>query len=155
MVPVIYQTSIEKKEFNDMRIHLYIDLSDSTKTYHKIFYELIFAIVDIIGLPVYGFSNKVVELKLDDLKNGKIYTTNGTDIDCVIKHATSKNFQRIMIITDGYVNVKNSSVSLDKTRALQIYVIFTEENGSSKLFKENLVNIKDKGYRWWCMKEFF
>lgn len=155
VVPIIYQTSIEKKEYDDMKVHLYIDLSGTTQSEHKIFYELVLAIHSAIGMPVYGFSNKVVELTLDDLKNGKIRTTWGTDIDCVIEHAISKKFHRIMLITDGYVQVKEQNVTAVKENRMEIFVIFTKENKSSVLFTKKLVNIKDMNRRWWCMEDIF
>jgi hypothetical protein len=52
---------------------------------------------------VHLFSNRIADVTLDELRNGKCITTGGTDIACVAKHIQNNQVRRALLITDGWV----------------------------------------------------
>ncbi|MCS7151704.1 MAG: hypothetical protein NZ928_04920 [Endomicrobia bacterium] len=166
-IPIVYQTLLTKKEYDEMKLHIYIDLSGSTELLWELYYGLILALYELIGMPVYLFSNQVEEAKLEDIKEGKIKTTFGTDINCVIQHALKRNFYRILLLTDGFVEVNNTNVELAKRKPIKFYVVFAYEEllrrsiyfkknyvPNSKLFTTGLLSPTDRNRTWWLLQDY-
>ena len=49
------------------------------------------------------FSTTVTSIALKDLQRGRVDTTGGTEIRCVIEHALAHRVRKVLIVTDGYV----------------------------------------------------
>jgi hypothetical protein len=86
---------------DDLRAHVYIDVSGSFDAFLSRVYGLILALGDEVGSTVHLFSNQVADATLDELARGLKRTTGGTDFDCVLGHALEHRYRRIVIITDG------------------------------------------------------
>jgi hypothetical protein len=54
-------------------------------------------------LTVRQFSTVVRPLSVDELASGRLTTTVGTDIDCVLEDVAARHERRVVIVTDGYV----------------------------------------------------
>jgi len=152
--PLFYPNPIIKRDFNDWRVYVYIDVSGSTQQYWNILYGLILAVKDIIGLPVYGFSNQVFPLTAEDIKHGIVKTTGGTDFDCIVKHAIENRFKRILVITDGCMRITDTASQIAKHK-LEVFAIFTDEEIYSSSLFGKVLSEKEENKKWWCMPEIF
>jgi len=142
LLPVFYKPPVMLKDLEYLRPHLYLDVSASTKEFQPIIYGLIAHCGDIIGQPIYLFSNKVFEISLKDLRQGKIITTGGTDYDCVIEHALKNHFKKIIIVTDGYAELRPENQAKIKQQNLKIYLILTNpSNPIPQCFEDYTNNV--------------
>ena len=121
--------------YENKRPRIYIDVSGSTNRYWKFVYEICFFLKDLIGEPIYIFSNKVFEISLQNLKEGKVKTTYGTDFDCVAKHIIENNFKKALIITDGYADISPSLLNILISKNVEIYIILINRFDD---FKDNI-----------------
>lgn len=99
--PLLWKSHKNISKFNPMLLPIYLDVSGSTWSYLPKIIKLICNISNEIDY-VWGFSNKVVKHSLEDLENGRIDSTGGTDFDCIVEHAIENNFKHIVVMTDGY-----------------------------------------------------
>ncbi len=105
--------------------HIYIDVSGSVLEELPFIYKLIESIKLYISEPIYLFSTKIEEISIEELKNGEIKTTYGTDFNCVILHAINNNFKKILIITDGRGSISDDNIVFAKEKNIEIFVILT------------------------------
>lgn len=89
---------------------IYLDVSGSMHSYLPEIMKMIVNVDEDIDF-VWGFSNVVEQHTMEELKQGKIKGTGGTDFDCVINHAKENNFSHIVLITDGYAHVSHETRS--------------------------------------------
>jgi len=157
VTPILYDNVYLKKDFDEKSVHLYIDVSGSTEDYWGFVYGLILKLKDLIRFPVYGFSTKVVPLELEDIKNGQVVTTSGTDFNCIVEHAVIKNFKKILIVTDGYSDFRHENAEILRTQ-IKPYVVFIasyphddEYKLAEVFFKHNILRPKDKNITWWFL----
>jgi hypothetical protein len=74
------------------------------------------------------FSNTVVEVPFDSLCQGKVQTTYGTDFDCIAKTILEKEYERAVVITDGYGGLKEeNSAALKKAGSRVLTILFAEK----------------------------
>jgi hypothetical protein len=109
--------------YENKRPRIYIDVSASVCDYWNFVYEICIFLKDLIGEPVYIFSNRVFEISLEELEKGKIKTTYGTDFNCVAKHIIENNFKKALIITDGYAPISPSLLNELILKNVEIYMI--------------------------------
>lgn len=111
--PLSYENEIEKEDKKG-GLAVYVDVSGSFEAYIPYTLGVIEAMEDVVE-KIFQFSNIVSEISMEDLKknNVRIVTTGGTDFDCIVRHAVDNNFDKVMIITDGWADVTN-----DKLREL-------------------------------------
>lgn len=84
---------------------IYLDVSGSTMPYLPEIIRLIANVSDELDY-VWGFSNMIAKHSVQDLEEGKIVSTGGTDFDCVVDHAIENEFKHIVVITDGEANCR-------------------------------------------------
>ena len=72
---------------------------------------------------VYLFSNKVAEVEFTRLCAGHIQTTYGTDFDCVARSIVEKEYERSVVITDGYADLNEDNAAEMKKRGIRILTI--------------------------------
>lgn len=108
---------------DDQRAHVYLDVSGSVEPWIGRIYGLVLALGDEIGSPVHLFSNEVLDVTLDDLASGKVFTTGGTDFDCVIRHALVHGFRRIVVITDGIGDLSDENGEAFKAAGASLYLL--------------------------------
>ena len=79
---------------------------------------------DWVANTVHLFSTKVADITLAELRAGKLSSTGGTNIECVVKHLKANKIARAVILTDGYVGVpsKASARLLSKVRLAAAWV---------------------------------
>jgi len=102
--PGYFHNQISKENFKEKGLAIYLDVSGSVNEY----------LPKIIGIlkgfekkleSIFLFSNKVVEVSFSSLLKGKIETTGGTDFDCVASSICKRNFDKAVVITDGYASL--------------------------------------------------
>jgi len=86
--------------FNKTLLPIYLDVSGSTMPYLPEIVRLIANVSKELDY-VWGFSTMIAHHTTQQLEEGKVITTGGTDFDCVINHALEKKFEHIVVITDG------------------------------------------------------
>ena len=85
------------------RLHVYLDVSGSMDFLLQEVYGAILDSRDFVHSRVHLFSTEVVDISLQQLRQGECHTTKGTEIACVAKHIRDNNIEKAVIITDGYV----------------------------------------------------
>ena len=158
--PILYKNFLLSKEFDYKKVHLYIDVSGSTQAWWSYIYSLILALKEYIGFPIYGFSTKVISLSLNEIKEGIVYTTGGTDFNCIFEHALENKFEKILIITDGLSEISEKYIPLIK-KHLKVYVLFILNDYEEKsiirtvFFRKQILDKKDKDRTWWVLIKNF
>lgn len=125
--PTFFDRQLEGTGEDDRRVHVYIDVSGSTRRAWRYVYGLVLRLKSEIGEPVYLFSNRVVPVKHEDLATGAVRTTGGTDFDCVVEHALASRFRRILVVTDGEANLDGSLRRALLSSGTDVYAVLTEE----------------------------
>ncbi len=135
--PIFYNAPSFVKELDELRPHIYVDVSASTGDMQPQVFGIIAQCADIIGEPVYLFSNTVYEATMNEIREGKMRTTGGTDFNCVMEHAFKNRYRKIVIITDGYGDIEDHWASKVRKGEIDIYIILTEEStGLPDVLKE-------------------
>ena len=102
--PGYFHNQISKDNFKEKGLAIYLDVSGSVTDY----------LPQIIGIlkgfekrleRIFLFSNKVVEVSFSSLLQGEIETTYGTDFDCVACSICERNFDKAVVVTDGYASL--------------------------------------------------
>jgi len=98
-----------KKEYGSYKeAFVYIDVSGSMFGEIEFVYSLLTALKEFLMPKIFNFSNKIVEITREDLMDGNIFSTGGTDFNCVCSHFLEQNAQKALIITDGYGEAEKS-----------------------------------------------
>jgi len=108
--------------------NIYIDVSGSFKDELSFIYKLIESVKDFITEPIYIFSEYVTTIDFEELKNGKVKTSFGTDFDEVLMHAFENNFKKILVITDGVGIIKEENKINAIKKKMEIYLVLLEES---------------------------
>jgi len=87
--------------------------------------------ISIIDRNIHVFSTVVDTLDIDDIRLGRMEfkNTGGTDFDAVLKHASSKKYQRIVVLTDGWSDVSDDVSNKAVRSGIRVLVGFTEKSG--------------------------
>jgi len=109
-VPILfYKTKKYVSKINKNLLPIYLDVSGSTWSFLP---EIVRLIANISSKEldfVWGFSNIIAKHTIQDLEEGKIHGTGGTDFDCIVDHALANEFAHIVVITDGDANCRFDS----------------------------------------------
>ncbi|MFN8527191.1 MAG: vWA domain-containing protein [Anaerolineae bacterium] len=104
-----YQPGVVKARSMTLKnkAHVYLDVSGSMNSLLPHLIGMLIPYVKRGDAAVFQFSTKVEPVKLDELKAGKVRTTQGTDIACVLQHLLQADpvVHRALILTDGYTGV--------------------------------------------------
>jgi hypothetical protein len=108
-------------------IAIFLDVSGSVNDYLPEIIGILSGFRDRIR-TVHLFSNSVVEVSFGALCQGKVQTTYGTDFDCIAKTILEKEYERAVVITDGYggLNEENSAV-LTKAGSHILTILFADK----------------------------
>ena len=122
--PGYFHNQIGKQNFKEKGLAVYLDVSGSVTDY----------LPQIIGIlkgfekrleSIFLFSNKVAEISFSLLLKGKIETTYGTDFDCVASSICERNFDKAVVITDGYASLaKEWKEKLRKQKVHILTILF-------------------------------
>lgn len=86
-------------------VHLFADVSGSTAAFHGLYFALTASLGPRLVRPAWQWSTGVLALPDADIRAGRIRTTCGTDIACVIDHARRRGMRRLLVVTDGIFHV--------------------------------------------------
>jgi hypothetical protein len=95
---------------------------------------------------VYQLSNQVVPVTLDELLEGRLRTTRGTDLDCVVKHALERDFSCILVVTDGEGGLDDALRARAERRGVQVFAVLT----SAFTRDSPIIRI---ARQWWALPE--
>ena len=119
--------------------YIYLDVSGSMK---DILPHLIGLLIPYVrkGLAeVFQFSTIIRPLPVAELKSGKVRTSGGTNINCVLEHALNaqSKVRKTMILTDGYTGVPNvQSAERIKESNIRIHVVLPAEDSTPDQLQE-------------------
>lgn len=126
--PVFFPNQIYDECETFKGTHIYIDVSGSFEEELNFIYKLVESVKDFITEPIFIFSDYVSTITFEELKNGKVETSYGTDFDNVLKHAFENKFNKILVITDGIGRIKEENkINAIKNR-MEIYLVLLEES---------------------------
>jgi hypothetical protein len=112
------------------KAHVYLDVSGSMASVLPQLMGLILPYIAHEQADVFQFSTQVEALNLAQLQLGRLRTTSGTNINCVLKHlfAHKPIIQRVLILTDGATG-KPMRLFIDQLRDqnTQVYVVLPSE----------------------------
>ena len=126
----IYQGELIERVHSRQKVHLYIDVSGSMNIYRQDIVRGVLSCQKEIDAEVYLFSTKVIPIALEELKKGRLRSTNGTDIQCVVDHIEEAQAEAVVVLTDGYVG-HPSHRDQQKLNHCNIQVVLTP-NGYKK-----------------------
>ncbi len=86
------------------KAHIYLDVSGSMMQLLPHLLGIILPYVGSHQAEVFQFSNYVQPMPLEDLRTGRLRSSGGTDINCVLNHVLEirPRVTRAMVLTDGY-----------------------------------------------------
>lgn len=121
---------------------VYLDVSGSM-------YQLLPHLLDLLVRPareriidVRQFSTTVHPLSISDLVGGKLQTTGGTDIGCVMEDVLAADVTRVVIVTDGYVGRPHERHSKAFTeRGIQLFAVLPAGGWTHELAPLGEINI--------------
>ena len=91
-----------------MRALVYLDVSGSMSHLLPHLTDLLMPTTRRGLTQLRQFSTVVQALPLEDLASGKIATSGGTGIDCVLADMLTRPERRVLLLTDGYVGEPNT-----------------------------------------------
>jgi len=107
---------------------IYLDVSGSVNEYLPRVIGILRRLKSDIE-TIFLFSNRVVEARFTDLvEKGQVDTTMGTDFDCVAESILKGNFEKAVVITDGYASMNNENQELLKQKGVKILTIAFEKD---------------------------
>lgn len=119
---------------NLSRTYVYLDVSGSMAQILPEFVDLLLPHVRTNQIRVFQFSNQVEPLTLEQIKTGRLRSTQGTDINCLLRHlADQRLVRRALILTDGHVGRPQDDVrKLLLEKRLTIYAAVAGETGYTR-----------------------
>lgn len=114
--------------------HVYCDVSGSMDELIPHLLGLLWPHVAAGRARVFQFSTVVAPLAREDLRAGRIRTTGGTDIGCVLDHALGvPRLRRVLLLTDGYVGTASrAKTTAIRERGLAIHVALPTESAYAR-----------------------
>ncbi len=112
------------------KAHVYIDVSGSMSRLIPHLLSLILPYVFRREAEVYQFSTRVERLSFEALRQGKLRTTGGTNINCVLQHVLQYQppVRRILVLTDGYTGRPRPDLLHEvQERSMRIHVVLSGE----------------------------
>jgi hypothetical protein len=131
--PVFFRGPELRMTETDRRVHVYVDVSASTRAVWPEVYGLILHLREEIGDRVWQFSTEVKSVPIRDLARGVVWTTGGTHFNPIFETAFAERQRRILVITDGDARLGLSLADRVRREGLELYLVLTEENETSPL----------------------
>lgn len=94
--------------------HVYLDVSGSMSRILPSLLGLLIPYVNKGQISVYQFSTEVSPLPIGNLTSGKVQTTGGTNINCVLAHMLNppQPLDKVLLLTDGEVGAPTSDLAI-------------------------------------------
>ena len=103
-------------------IAIYLDVSGSVNEYLPEIIGVIMKLQNKLS-TVFLFSNAVVETPVKKLILGQIETTYGTDFDCIAQSIIENQYDKTVVITDGYASLSDDLSEKIKKQKVKILTI--------------------------------
>lgn len=117
------------------RVQVYLDVSGSMEAVIAPLYAALASLSAWIAPQVQLFSSEVAGISLNELRRGKLLSTQGTEILCVTGHILEHQVTQALIVTDGWVgNIPGEHLATLKRRQVRIDAAITH-NGSDGFMK--------------------
>jgi hypothetical protein len=116
------------------RAHVYLDVSGSMFTLLPDLLGLLLPHVAAGRAAVFQFSTEVEPLPLADLRAGRLRSTGGTHVDCVLAHAlATPRLRTVLLVTDGYVGAPGAGLLAGvQRRAFRIHAVLPEASAGTE-----------------------
>lgn len=103
--PMLHRSelSVPRRVFAGNKVHVYVDVSGSIADLKGALYGAVLDCRQWVHPAVHLFSERVIDVSLEQLRAGVCSTTVGTQIACVAEHLRKHQVKRAVILTDGYV----------------------------------------------------
>ena len=103
--PLLYSGTSTLRRMSDAgeRVHVYVDVSGSMNGIVGSVYGAIHDCREWVHPVIHLFSNSISDASPQEIKEGVVRSTGGTDIACVAEHMANNRVRRACIITDGWV----------------------------------------------------
>jgi len=120
--PCYFHNRATRAQKRDRGLAIYLDVSGSVNEH----------LPKILGIlrnlrkeikTIFQFSNKIVETSFESLLKGNIQTTYGTDFDCIAQSILERNFDKAIVITDGYASMNEELKAQLKAHGLKALTI--------------------------------
>ncbi len=110
--------------------HIYLDVSGSMQSLLPHLCGLVAPYAERGQARVFQFSTEVAALPTAKLRSGKLSTTFGTDLRCVLEHAlANRQLRRCLILTDGYVGDAPPNLAAElRARRIAIHAVLPSES---------------------------
>jgi len=133
--PLLYRRSLPNPRGKaGRRAAVYLDVSGSMDAYLAPLYGALRALRTHVASEVHLFSTVVRTVPLGALCRGRVESTGGTDIGCVLEHALTIDAPRVLVVTDGYVGSPHESLGRRyRTRGPELRVLLTPGGWRSDL----------------------
>ncbi len=116
-------------------VHVYLDVSGSVEGVLDALYGAVLSAGTQVHPQIHLFSTEVHDIRISQLRTGKVFSTGGTRIDCVARHIESNKVRNALLVTDGFVG-KLTAEQLKLFSQVRLAVAYTP-----KCFKEPLAKV--------------
>ena len=108
-------------------IAIFLDVSGSVNDHLPAIIGLLARFRDRIR-TIHLFSNAVVDVSFGALCQGTVQTTYGTDFDCIARTILAREYERAVVMTDGYGGLKEENgAALKKAGSRILTILFAEK----------------------------
>jgi len=122
LLPVYFHNRLSRPRQKNRGIAIYLDVSGSVNDHLPEILGILRRLQNEIT-SIYEFSNEVVEISMRELARGKIQTTFGTSFDSVAKSILENEYQKAVVITDGYSSIEPELQKEMKKKGVKILTI--------------------------------
>ena len=113
---------------------VYLDVSGSMDSFLPYLRAALSRLASRVEPRLGLFSTRVAVARLDDLVRGKVPTTGGTDVACLLEHVLASGARRVLVITDGYVGQPGRALAGRVRQArVDLRVVLTPEGWTRDL----------------------
>ncbi len=122
LLPVYFHNRLSRPREKNRGIAIYLDVSGSVNDHLPEILGILRRLQNEIT-TIYEFSNAVVEISMRQLARGKVATTFGTSFDSVAKSILENEYQKAVVITDGFSSIEPDLQKQMKQRGVKILTI--------------------------------
>lgn len=122
--PFHYHNHVQRAATKQLGLAVYLDVSGSVNEH----------LPDIVGVlsslkaeltSIFLFSNKAIEVPFKTLLAGRVQTTYGTDFDCIADSILERDYDKAIILTDGYASLdKGKQQEMKKRKVHTLTMLF-------------------------------
>lgn len=131
--PFHYRNQVQRVTTKEQGLAIYLDVSGSVNEYLPRILSALTSLKHDLN-TIFMFSNSVVEVSMKTLLDGGIRTTYGTDFNCVAHSIIANDYDKAVVITDGYAELNDALQHELKRRGVRILTILFDGATECKEF---------------------